>query len=81
MRKSFYLAALAAIAMTSCSQDEVINDAPALDNNSAITFRTILDKSPITRDNTTTGANISKFKVVCYDWNNEQYFEIGRAHV
>ena len=74
MRKSFYLAALAAIAMTSCSQDEVINDAPALDNNSAITFRTILDKSPITRDNTTTGANISKFKVVCYDWNNEHYF-------
>lgn len=75
MKKSFYLAALAAIAMTSCSQDEVINDSSALDSNgSAITFRTILDKAPVTRNNTTTGENISTFKVVCYDWENKHYF-------
>lgn len=74
MRKSFYLAALAAIAMTSCSQDEVINDAPALGNGSAITFSTILDKSPISRANTVTKDNMRNFRVVCYDWDNTHYF-------
>lgn len=74
MRKSFYLAALAAIAMTSCSQDEVINDAPALGNGSAITFSTILDKSPISRANTVSKDNMRNFRVVCYDWDNTHYF-------
>lgn len=74
MRKSFYLAALAAIAMTSCSQDEVINDAPALGNGSAITFSTILDKTPITRANTVLKDNMRNFKVVCYHSDNTHYF-------
>lgn len=74
-RKSIYLAAaLAALTMASCSNDEVMNDVPANGEGSAIAFTTTLDKAPVTRANTTTGANISKFRVVCYNDDNTHYF-------
>ncbi len=79
MKKKNYLLALAALAMVSCSQDEVINDNVASQEaakTGQITFRTILDKSLIgTRStNLLTGENINKFKVVCYTHENKHYF-------
>lgn len=74
-RKSIYLAAaLAALTMASCSNDEVMNDVPANGEGSAIAFTTTLDKAPVTRANTISGSNLSSFRVVCYDDLNAHYF-------
>lgn len=73
-RNLIYLAALSALALTACSQDEAVNEIhPAAE--SAIGFRTNLDRTTVSRgQNATTTTNLDNFDVVALNEDNSTYF-------
>lgn len=73
-RNLIYLAALSALALTACSQDEAVNEIhPAAE--SAIGFRTNLDRTTVSRSaNATTTTNLDNFDVVALNEDNSTYF-------
>jgi len=73
-RNLIYLAALSALALTACSQDEAVNEIHPV-AESSIGFRTNLDRSTVTRaGNEITSANISSFTVAALNEDNSLYF-------
>lgn len=68
MKKNFLFAAVALAAMTSCSNDEVVN----VNNGDAISFRASLDKA-ISRGAETTVQNLGAFNVTAVG-NGKNYF-------
>lgn len=74
-RNLIYLAALSALALTACSQDEAVNEIHPVNTDSSIGFRTNLDRSTVTR-----GANkmsldsMKNFSVVALNEDNSTYF-------
>lgn len=69
MKKNLLLAAMAAAAMTSCSNDDVIE----VNQGKGITFRASID-NPLTRGTVTRQADLSEFKVTAIG-NGESYFK------
>lgn len=67
MKKSFYFMAVAALALVSCSNDDVTE----VNKGGAISFRTSLDKT--TRANATTLSNMGNFNVTAFG-NGSNYF-------
>lgn len=68
MKQKFLYLAVAALAMTACSQDETLD----INQGKGIGFRTSADK--ITRATETTTANIENFYVSAFDANGSTYF-------
>lgn len=72
MKKNFLFAAVALAAMTSCSNDEVVN----VNNGDAISFRASLDKA-ISRSNVTSLANLQAFNVTAIGNGNNYFTNLG----
>lgn len=74
-RNLIYLAALSALALTACSQDEAVNEIHPVNTESSIGFRTNLDRTTVSR-----GANkmsldsLKNFSVVALNEDNSTYF-------
>lgn len=74
-RNLIYLAALSALALTACSQDEAVNEIHPVNTDSSIGFRTNLDRTTVSR-----GANkmsldsMKNFSVVALNEDNSTYF-------
>lgn len=74
-RNLIYLAALSALALTACSQDEAVNEIHPVNTESSIGFRTNLDRTTVSRGaNSTTAQNISNFTVTAFNEDNSLYF-------
>lgn len=72
MKKNFLFAAVALAAMTSCSNDEVVN----VNNGDAISFRASLDKA-ISRGAETTVRNLNAFNVTAVGNGNNYFTNLG----